>query len=86
LLSTEPAVVEAVRVTGPVITGAGVIMALAFLGMLFNTNKFLNEFGFVMITGVLVDTFVVRTVLVPSVLSTGGRLNWWPVRMPGRGD
>ena len=43
--------VQAVRVTGPVISGAGVIMALAFLGMVFNTNKFLNEFGLIMISG-----------------------------------
>eukprot|EP00750_Incisomonas_marina_P018753 INCI3136.5.p3 GENE.INCI3136.5~~INCI3136.5.p3 ORF type:complete len:252 (+),score=42.27 INCI3136.5:989-1744(+) len=81
-LQTVPAIVEAVRVTGPVISGAGIIMALAFLGMLFNSNKFLNEFGFIMITGVLVDTFVVRTILVPAVLSTGGVLNWWPMKMP----
>lgn len=44
-LQTVPAIVEAVRVTGPVISGAGIIMALAFLGMLFNSNKFLNEVG-----------------------------------------
>jgi uncharacterized membrane protein YdfJ with MMPL/SSD domain len=81
-LNTVPAIIEAMRVTGPVITGAGIIMALAFLGMLFNTNKFLNEFGWIMITGVLVDTFIVRTILVPAVLSMGGKLNWWPVIMP----
>lgn len=109
--NTIEAIVEAVQRTGPVISGAGVIMALAFLGMIFNSNKFLNEFGFIMIVGkrgnpgvpilfrlcvrafilcihlpnaagVLVDTFVVRTILVPAVLSTGGKLNWWPIKMP----
>ena len=35
-----------------------------------------------MIVGVLLDTFVVRTALVPCVLSLGGGLNWWPGRMP----
>ena len=32
--------------------------------------------------GVLLDTFVVRIILVPSMLSFGGWLNWWPKRMP----
>ena len=57
-------------------------MALAFAGMLANTNKFLNEFGFIVILGVLLDTFVVRVMLVPSLLSLGSWLNWWPGRMP----
>lgn len=35
-----------------------------------------------MIVGVLLDTFVVRTALVPCVLSLGGWLNWWPRHMP----
>ena len=50
--------------------------------MVVGSNKYLNEFGFVMIVGVLLDTFVVRTALVPCVLSLGGGLNWWPGRMP----
>ena len=45
-------------------------------------GRYLNEFGFVMIVGVLLDTFVVRTVVVPCVLSLGGWLNWWPRKMP----
>ena len=45
---------------------------------------FLNRFGVITITGVVVDTFVVRTrtVLVPIVLFLGGGLNWWPGQMP----
>merc|ERR1711907_536585 len=80
---TRAAIIEAVEITGPVISGAGVICALAFLGMLVNTNTFLNQFGFIMILGILLDTFVVRVILVPSMLSLGGWLNWWPKKMPG---
>jgi len=81
-LADREAICKAVGLTGPIISCAGVIMALAFAGMLVGTNKYLNEFGFVMIVGVLLDTFVVRTILVPCVLSLGGWLNWWPRRMP----
>lgn len=81
-MSDRDAICRAVGLTGPVISSAGVIMALAFAGMVVGSNKYLNEFGFVMIVGVLLDTFVVRTVLVPCVLSLGGGLNWWPGRMP----
>lgn len=65
------------------ISGAGIICALAFLGMVVNTNTFLNQFGFVMILGILLDTFVVRVVLVPALLSLGGSwVNFYPTRMP----
>jgi len=72
------AVILALAQTGPVISAAGSIMALAFTGMFFIPNLFLNQTGFVFILGVLVDTFVVRTTLVPAVLSWAGWLNWWP--------
>lgn len=75
-------IVKAVEITGPTISSAGVIMALAFLGMVAGSNKFLNQFGFVMILGVLLDTFIVRILLVPSLLSLGGFLNYWPMKMP----
>lgn len=80
--TTQQAIVEAVGITGPVISGAGLIMALAFIGMLANDSHFLNQFGFIAVLGVLLDSFVVRTILVPSILSVGGALNWWPGKMP----
>ncbi len=59
-------------------------MALAFAGMLASKNTFLNQFGFIMITGVLVDTFAVRVVLVPAILTLGGdAINWWSVHVVG---
>merc|ERR1712150_105025 len=78
------AIVNAVAVTGPVISTAGGIMALAFVGMVVqHSNEFLCQMGFTMIFGVLMDTFVVRTLLVPAFLSMAGRYNWWPGEMPG---
>eukprot|EP00440_Ansanella_granifera_P062850 gb/GFBE01068151.1/.p1 GENE.gb/GFBE01068151.1/~~gb/GFBE01068151.1/.p1 ORF type:complete len:824 (+),score=193.95 gb/GFBE01068151.1/:1-2472(+) len=81
------AIVNAVAVTGPVITTAGLIMALAFIGMVAqHDNPFLCQMGYTMILGVLVDTFIVRTLLVPAVLAMAGKLNWWPGKMPTNDD
>merc|ERR1719401_2047141 len=77
------AIVHSLAATGPIITTAGVIMALAFSGMVAqHANPFLCQMGFTMIFGILVDTFVVRTLLVPAFLSMAGRFNWWPGVMP----
>eukprot|EP00928_Gymnodinium_smaydae_P044385 TRINITY_DN29612_c0_g1_i1.p1 TRINITY_DN29612_c0_g1~~TRINITY_DN29612_c0_g1_i1.p1 ORF type:complete len:833 (-),score=136.68 TRINITY_DN29612_c0_g1_i1:361-2775(-) len=82
-LEDRAAIIHSVAATGPVITTAGIIMALAFSGMVVqHDNPFLCQMGFTMILGVLVDTFVVRTLLVPALLSMAGRFNWWPGKMP----
>eukprot|EP00930_Biecheleria_cincta_P037652 TRINITY_DN25869_c0_g1_i1.p1 TRINITY_DN25869_c0_g1~~TRINITY_DN25869_c0_g1_i1.p1 ORF type:complete len:832 (+),score=129.19 TRINITY_DN25869_c0_g1_i1:48-2498(+) len=82
-LDDKSAIVSAVGVTGPVISTAGGIMALAFVGMVVqHSNEFLCQMGFTMIFGVLMDTFVVRTLLVPAFLAMAGRYNWWPGEMP----
>lgn len=57
--SNEEAVVEAVSATGTTISAAGVIMACAFSGMLANSNKFLNQFGFIAICSILLVQYFV---------------------------
>jgi len=82
-MDDREAIVNAVAATGPVISTAGCIMALAFVGMIAqHGNEFLCQMGFTMIFGVLMDTFVVRTLLVPAFLAMAGRFNWWPGKMP----
>ena len=68
--------------TGRTITFAGVIMAVAFLGLLFAHEALLSQLSFIVVVAVLVDTFVVRTILVPSMMAMLGKHNWWPRRMP----
>jgi uncharacterized membrane protein YdfJ with MMPL/SSD domain len=68
--------------SGNVITAAGVIMAIAFTGLLLNTQPALNQMAMVLVSSVLLDTFVVRTVLLPAIMSLLGRYNWWPRKMP----
>ena len=42
----------------------------------------MRELAFVMSVGVLIDSFLVRSVLVPSLIATFGRISWWPRRPP----
>eukprot|EP00300_Choanocystis_sp_HF-7_P005758 c14256_g1_i2.p1 GENE.c14256_g1_i2~~c14256_g1_i2.p1 ORF type:complete len:780 (+),score=173.46 c14256_g1_i2:38-2341(+) len=49
--SNRDSIVRAVELTGPIISGAGIIMALAFVGMIVSSNQFLNQQGFIMILG-----------------------------------
>jgi hypothetical protein len=67
---------------GGVITGAGLIMALAFSGLCFSDKLLFQQFGVLLVTSVLFDTFVVRTVLVPALMLIAEEWNWWPRTMP----
>jgi RND superfamily putative drug exporter len=68
-------------VTGGVITSAGIVLAGTFGVMMLLPLVFLFEIGFVIAFGVLLDTFVVRSILVPAlVFATGSRI-WWPSKL-----
>lgn len=72
--------VEAVAHTGGVITSAGIVLAGVFaaLGML--PLMVLGQLGLIVGVGVLVDTIIVRTVIVPSLFGLAGNAVWWPNR------
>jgi len=73
---------KAVCETGGMISVAGIIMCLAFGAMLLSDQLMINACGFTLTTALLLDTFLVNTVLVPALLSIGDRIAWWPVKMP----
>jgi RND superfamily putative drug exporter len=64
--------------TGGVITSAGLILAGTFLALLLLPLEQLFQLGFAVALGLLIDTFVVRTLLVPSVAFLLGDRSWWP--------
>jgi RND superfamily putative drug exporter len=79
--SLTPAVVgRAVTATGPVITSAGIIFACTFLPMTTSSLASLAQLCFAVVIGLLLDTFVVRTLIVPSMAAVLGDSNWWPAR------
>ena len=85
-LPLRQAVVRAVGATGPTVTSAGLVLAGSFvvLGVVGGrgaTGTSIQEIGFGLAVGILLDTFVVRTVLVPSTVALLGRWNWWPSAM-----
>ncbi|HST68439.1 MAG TPA: MMPL family transporter [Solirubrobacterales bacterium] len=83
---TEQGMLRALAVTGGVITSAGIVLAgtFAVLGVLPLT--FLTEIGFVVAFGVLLDTFLVRSVLVPAIALTVGDKFWWPSSLSHQDD
>ena len=68
--------------TGSVITAAGGIMALAFGSLMLSTSPVLYQWSFLLTSAVLLDTFVVRTVVVPVVTNLAGQYCWWPRKLP----
>lgn len=74
----KAAVIKGTSRSGGIITAAGMIMAIAFSGLVMSSMNVLVEFGFMLIFAVLLDTFIVRVFLVPSLVSLLGKANWWP--------
>lgn len=73
-------VIRTVGSTGGVITAAGLIFAASMFGLLFSSIGTVVQAGFVIGVGILLDTFVVRTVTVPAIATVLGRASWWPAR------
>ena len=68
--------------TGNVISFAGIIMAIAFSGLLLAREMVLIQFGFMLCVAVLIDTFIIRTILVPAIMAIAEKWNWWPGKKP----
>jgi RND superfamily putative drug exporter len=73
-------VIRTVGSTGGVITAAGLIFAASMFGLLFASISMMVQAGFVLGMGILLDTFLVRTVTVPAIATLVGEANWWPSR------
>ena len=79
-MTDKQAVLAGMTKTGTVITAAGVIQGLAFLGLLFSREPILNQLSFFLFVSVVFDTLIIRTLLVPAIMAMLGRAAWWPRR------
>jgi RND superfamily putative drug exporter len=80
---------QAIRRAAPrasrAISVAGLALALSFAALAIVPLAPFREFAFAMAAGILIDTFLVRTYLVPSLIALFGRLSWWPSGRGGGG-
>jgi RND superfamily putative drug exporter len=80
---TSEGMLRALVATGPVITSAGLILAGTFSVLAVLPIWELLEIGFAVSLGVLIDTFVVRSILVPAIVWKLGERSWWPSTAKG---
>ncbi|MEO6884676.1 MAG: MMPL family transporter [Jatrophihabitantaceae bacterium] len=78
---TTQGIVRGLSVTGGVITSAGIVLAATFVVLGVLPIVFLAEIGFTVAFGVLLDTIIVRSILVPALSYDIGRKIWWPSKL-----
>jgi putative drug exporter of the RND superfamily len=75
---TREGMLRALAVTGPVITSAGIILAGTFSVLMTLPVTYTFDLGFMVALGILLDTFIVRTIMVPAAVELLGDRIWWP--------
>ena len=80
---TGPGIIEAVAHTGGVITSAGIVLAGVFAALGVLPLVTLGQLGLIVGIGVLIDTLLVRVVIVPAVFGLLGDRIWWPGKLSG---
>jgi RND superfamily putative drug exporter len=79
-LGIRAGTLKALAVTGGVITSAGIVLASTFAALYVIPILFLAQIAFIVAFGVLLDTLIVRSLLVPALTLEIGRSMWWPAR------
>ena len=81
LHGTREGILRGLAVTGGVITSAGLVLAATFAALGVIPILFLAQIAFIVAFGVLLDTLVVRSLLIPALSYDIGRAIWWPGRL-----
>lgn len=80
-LTHQDSISKGVASTGAVITSAGIILAGTFAVLASLPIQLLVQFGIVTAIGVIIDTFIVRPLLVPAIITVGGKWSYWPGKL-----
>ena len=80
-IGTRKGVIKGLTVTGGVITSAGIVLAATFAVLGILPLVFLAQLGFAVAFGVLLDTIIVRSLLVPALVHSIGPKIWWPSKL-----
>lgn len=75
--SNERSVALGLAYTGRIVTAAAVVMVIVFIAISAGRVSFMRGLGIGLAVGVLLDAFIIRTLLVPAVMHLAGRWNWW---------
>ena len=84
LHSTDEAIVQALARTGRPVTSAAVILMISFLSLSGDPNQLPKIISTTLAAGVVVDAVIIRTLLVPALVSLMGKWNWWTPRWMSR--
>jgi RND superfamily putative drug exporter len=76
--SDDEAIVRAVEFTGSVVTGAALVLAMAFASLALSSIYILKQVALAVASSVIIDSFLVRPLLVPAIIVLLGKYNWWP--------
>lgn len=80
-IGTRPGILRGLAVTGGVITSAGIVLAATFAALGVIPLLFLVQLAFIVSVGVIIDTVLVRSLLVPAIAYDIGRKVWWPSKL-----
>lgn len=83
-IGTRKGVILGLVVTGGVITSAGIVLAATFAALAVIPVLFLVQLAFIVAVGVLLDTTVVRSLLVPALIHDINKRAWWPAKKPSK--
>ncbi len=83
-LPDREAVAIGVERTGAVVTAAAILLAVAIGSFVTSSISFIQQIGVATATGVLIDAFIVRALLVPALMALLGKWNWWSPRSMAR--
>lgn len=83
---TRNGILRGLTITGGVITSAGLVLAATFAALAVIPILFLVQLAFIVAFGVLLDTFIVRSLLVPALSYDIGRKIWWPSKLSRAGQ
>ncbi|WP_198002081.1 MMPL family transporter [Caldivirga maquilingensis] len=79
--SDPEAILTAIENTGPIVTGAALVLAIAFMSLMVSQLYILREIGFTVGLSVLMDAFLIRPAVMPAIMVLAGKYNWWPSRI-----
>ena len=78
-------IIRAMGGTGRVVTAAGLVFAFTMASMIVSDNRAVGQVGITIGLGLLFDTLIVRSFMMPSIAAMLGRWFWWPMNVYSRG-